>query len=93
MMKEIECVITGRVQLVLFRDFTQRRARVLGLSGTVENMPDGSVKVAAQGNEEKLNQLITQLRKGSLLSRVDDVVVIWRQPRVRFTDFVIRYPS
>lgn len=92
-MKEIECTVTGRVQLVLYRDFTQRRARALGLSGTVENMSDGSVKVIAQGSEERLKKLVAELRKGSLLSRVDDVVMAWRQPRVRFTDFVIRYPS
>lgn len=92
-MEEIECTITGRVQLVLFRDFTQRRACALGLSGIVENRSDGSVKVIAQGNEDKLKQLIAELRKGSLLSRVDDVAVLWRKPQTRFTDFVIRYRS
>jgi len=91
--QEIECKIMGRVQLVLFRDFVQRRAHSLGLLGMVENLPDGSVKVVAQGTEDRLKKLTAQLRKGSLLSHVDDVVVTWRKPEAHFTDFVIRYPS
>ena len=38
--KQIECVIIGRVQLVMFRDFARRKARKLGIAGTVENLPD-----------------------------------------------------
>lgn len=92
-MKELECIVTGRVQLVLYRDFVQRNARALGLSGVVENLPDGSVRVVAQGSEDLLQELIARLRKGSLLSRVDNVAALWRAPREHFTDFVIRYPS
>ncbi len=91
--QEIECIITGRVQLVLYRDFVERRAHSLGLCGTVENLPDGSVRVVAQGSEDDLKKLIAQLRKGSLLSRVDDVAILWREPGAHRTDFVIRYPS
>lgn len=91
--REIECRITGRVQMVLFRDFTQRRARSFGLSGTVENLPDGSVKVVAQGSEHELKKFIAELRKGPLFSRVDDVTATWRKPQAQCTDFVIRYPS
>jgi len=41
--------ITGRVQGVGFRNFTQMRARQLGVSGWVRNEQDGSVRLEAEG--------------------------------------------
>ncbi len=91
MQKQIECKITGRVQLVMFRDFAQRKARALKLVGTVQNMPDGSVRVGAQGEESVLQKYIGHLKKGSVLSRVDGVEVVWASPASVFTDFQILY--
>ena len=88
-MNEIYCIITGLVQMVMFRNFAQRKARSLGLTGTVRNLPDGTVEVVAQGDGEKLEALIKRLRAGSLLSRVDDVRVTWREPKAAFGGFHI----
>lgn len=79
----------GRVQLVMFRDFVQRKGSGLGLTGTVRNLPDGTVEVVAQGERAKLEQLITKLHKGSLLSRVDAVEVAWRESSEQFDRFRI----
>ncbi len=91
MKKRLECRITGRVQLVMFRDFTQRKASSLGLFGTVQNKKDGSVVVVAEGEEGKLEQLLLLLRRGSLLSRVDSVEVKWGEVTGDFSDFKIVY--
>ncbi len=91
MKKGIECVVTGRVQLVMFRDFVKRNARSLGLVGTVQNLSDGSVEVVAEGDEKNLLKLIGVLYHGSLLSRVDDVKVLWREPTNVFSNFNILY--
>ncbi|TAK57378.1 acylphosphatase [Patescibacteria group bacterium] len=91
MQKEIRCTITGRVQLVMFRDFAERKARSLGITGTVQNMPDGSVWVVAQGEESVLEKYIAHLQKGSVLSRVDKVSVIWSDMASSFSDFEILY--
>lgn len=88
---EIHSRVEGRVQMVLFRDFVQRNALWLGLRGVVKNLPDGSVDVVAQGEEDKLNKMITLLHKGSLLSRVDAVAVLWREPSKDFQGFTIEY--
>jgi acylphosphatase len=91
MLKEIKCIITGKVQAVLFRDFTRENAASLGLAGEVENLSDGSVRVIAQGDEGKLKELIGLLKEGSRFARVDDVMVEWRKPSEKFEGFNVRY--
>src|SRR3989339_97826 len=88
---EIECIITGRVQMVMFRDFACRRARRLGLTGTVQNLSDSSVRVIAQGEKAKLAKFIELLKKGSLLSKVENVQVTWHEPGAKFAGFKILY--
>jgi acylphosphatase len=90
-MQEIECSVSGRVQFVMFRDYAQRKAKKLGLVGCVRNIKDGSVYVLAQGEQEALNKYIDLLKKGSLLSRVDSVKVLWREPSFNFNSFSIVY--
>jgi acylphosphatase len=91
MIQEIECAITGRVQMVMYRDFAARTAHKLGLRGTVENVPDGSVRVVAQGEKEVLAAFIQKLWRGSPFSKVKNVEVQWRDPRGEYKGFVIRY--
>ena len=43
--------VTGRVQHVWFRGWTIETAHVLGLTGWVRNMPDGSVAGQAQARD------------------------------------------
>ncbi|MEK7628104.1 MAG: acylphosphatase [Patescibacteria group bacterium] len=88
-MQEIHCLVFGRVQMVMFRDFTARGARSLGLTGFVRNLADGSVEVVAQGAKEKLEALVVRLKKGSLLSRVDNVQVTWCEATQSFDGFII----
>jgi acylphosphatase len=88
---EIECIVTGRVQMVMYRDFTYRKAQALGVVGTVQNQEDGSVKVTAQGTRENLTTLIELLNRGSVFSHVKNVDVTWREPSETFADFSIVY--
>lgn len=90
-MNELHAIVHGRVQLVMFRDFTQRKARKLGIKGFVRNLPDGTVEVVGQGEKEALQKLLERLHHGSLLSRVDAVESAWRVPDRSFTSFDIVY--
>jgi len=90
-MEEIHCKVTGRVQMVMFRDFVQRKARSMRLSGFVRNLNDGSVEVVAQGSREELEKLTEYLHEGSWLSKVDEVNVEWRKPQETFVGFSILY--
>lgn len=77
--------------MVMFRDFTMRHARKLKITGFVRNEKDGSVFSVAEGEEENLNKLIEDLKRGNVLSRVDDVKTEWKEPTGEFSGFNIEY--
>ena len=91
MKKQLQATISGRVQMVMYRDFAQRKARKLGLVGTVQNQKDGSVNVIAEGEERILNEYIKYLNRGSILSKVRNVRISWSEPTGSFSDFDIIY--
>jgi acylphosphatase len=66
-------LVRGRVQGVGFRDYTQRTADSLGLTGYVRNLDDGRVEVYAAGLPDKLSDLSAALRKGPRFSDVRGV--------------------
>lgn len=65
--------VTGRVQGVAFRAWTQRRAQSLGLAGWVRNEPDGSVRAYIVGDETRVAEMIAALHEGPSLARVTSV--------------------
>lgn len=91
MQKRIECIISGRVQMVMYRDFATRKARGLGLVGEVINLPDGTVRVIAEGTEEKLNAYILLLKQGPILAHVTRVEVDWKDATNTHAKFMIAY--
>jgi len=90
-MKQIQCQIKGRVQGVMFRDFVKRNALKLGLFGFVKNMEDGSVSVVVKGSNDKILILVEKLKEGSILSKVEEVVVEDLEPQLDFDSFKIVY--
>ena len=91
MHKRIECKITGRVQMVMYRDFACRKARSLGLKGIVKNNADGSVSVFAEGEEGVLIKYIESLNRGPMLARVEHVETQWTDAKEEFSQFMIAY--
>ncbi len=91
MKERLEAIVSGKVQMVMYRDFAQRKARGLKLVGEVENMNDGTVRVVAEGDRASLERYLEKLRKGPLLARVDDVAPRWSTATGAYTDFTITY--
>lgn len=81
--------VTGRVQGVWFRKYTQEAARSFGVTGFVANAPDGSVVLEAEGNREELRKMLDWLWTGSPLSKVEEVAHE-EGTRVGYADFEIR---
>lgn len=67
--------VTGRVQGVFFRAWTQEQAREVGVAGWVRNCADGSVEAHLEGDEDAVETLISRMRDGPQSARVGDVKV------------------
>lgn len=76
MVKRIQITITGRVQGVFFRAYTERKANELGIVGIVKNQNNGTVFIDAQAEELSLEKLIEWCWQGSPLSSVTQVDII-----------------
>lgn len=66
-------LITGRVQQVGFRFFTQQKAQELEISGSVQNIPNGDVIVIAYGQEKGMLAFISWLHRGPSRSHITHV--------------------
>lgn len=90
MTKRAEFKVYGIVQGVGFRYFVYRIANGLGLKGYAKNLFDGSVLVVAEGDEEKLQELLMDLKQGPSNAYVQKVEVKYSEPTNEFTKFEIR---
>jgi acylphosphatase len=68
--RRVRIRVRGRVQGVFFRAETQKKARGLGLTGWVQNEPDGAVLLEAQGPSHLLDQLEVWVREGPPMAMV-----------------------
>ena len=73
--QRLRAVVKGEVQGVGFRWAVQRQAGRLGLTGYAENLPDGSVRVEAEGDPDRLDQLVAYLRQGPRWAEVESLDV------------------
>jgi acylphosphatase len=67
--------IHGRVQGVFFRNWTAEKALALGVCGWVRNRLDGTVELAAYGEEEAVEALIAACRSGPPAAKVERIEV------------------
>jgi acylphosphatase len=84
-------LVSGRVQGVGFRWFTEREALKRGILGYVRNLPDGRVEVRAQSDSAALAELMARLRQGPTGARVDDVEVRSVPVDVTLAGFEVRF--
>jgi acylphosphatase len=66
-------LISGTVQGVGFRYFTQRAAAKIKVGGYVRNLRDGRVEVFVMGTPQQLRELRTLLERGPRFSSVAEV--------------------
>jgi acylphosphatase len=71
----VDIHVTGTVQGVWYRKSACEEGLRLGLSGFAKNLPDGSVEVQAEGEEEVIHAFVRWCRKGPPLAKVDQVKV------------------
>jgi len=83
--------VSGMVQGVFFRYFTQDAARKLGLTGWVRNLPDGRVEFVGEGEQGLLNELIKHVKIGPPASHVAKLDLTWEEYSGKFDNFSITH--
>ncbi len=89
MNKALVIQVFGRVQGVGFRYYTKKKAQELGIKGYVQNRPDGSVKIEAEGEDQKLEAFLHWCRQGPSWARVQEVKSA-ELPPAGYEDFRIK---
>ena len=82
-------LVLGKVQGVFYRVSAMGEAQRLGLVGTVQNLPDGSVESVVEGSEEAVDEFAAWCRQGPPGARVDEVVVRKSEAKGEFRTFTI----
>jgi len=88
---EARVIVSGRVQGVWFRGFTQRVAEDAGVRGWVRNLPGRRVEALLQGERAAVEKVVGFLREGPPGASVADIEVSWGPPSEVFRGFDIRY--
>lgn len=81
--------ISGEVQGVGFRYFTQRSAARHQVRGYVKNLGDGRVEVLAEGPQKSVTEFQHDLAAGPTYSRVKHVEEIVLEPSGQYSTFRI----
>jgi acylphosphatase len=82
-------LISGIVQGVGFRYFTQRAAAKHQVRGYVRNLPDGRVETWVQGNEKDVAAFTRDVSAGPRFSNVTDIEELVVEPTNEYSTFRI----
>jgi acylphosphatase len=66
-------VVSGRVQGVGYRAAMIEAAHAIGISGWVRNRDDGTVEAVVQGEDERIERMLTWCRRGPPAARVTEI--------------------
>ncbi|MGC8868966.1 MAG: acylphosphatase [Sulfurihydrogenibium sp.] len=87
----LHAIFSGRVQGVGFRKFVKKKADEVGVKGFVKNLPDGTVEVLAEADEETLKTFFELIKQGPPLANVEDVKYEFLEKEGGFDEFKIEY--
>ncbi|MGE3953994.1 MAG: acylphosphatase [Parachlamydiales bacterium] len=90
-MLELTAIAHGYVQGVFFRRTVFQHASAFGLAGTVRNLPDGTVEIVAQGDEQTLKAFLEALRANPGSARLLKLETRYSAPKRRHSGFEILY--
>ena len=82
-------LISGEVQGVGFRYFTQRSAAKHQVRGYVRNLPDGRVEAWVQGSENAVAAFTDDVAAGPRFSNVTDIEELVVEPTNEYSTFRI----
>jgi acylphosphatase len=83
--------VNGQVQGIFFRQSTKEKARENGVTGWVQNLPDGRVEAVFEGEEDAVKSLVDYCKKGPSGALITDVDVEFEKFVGEFRNFGIVY--
>jgi acylphosphatase len=83
-------IVHGRVQGVFYRDSTRNEALKRGITGSAENLKDGTVKVVVQGLQVPIDELKLWLLEGPEMSEVIRIDEVDIEDDLEFNNFSVR---
>ena len=90
MIRKVKILVSGRVQGVYFRLFTQNKAKHFAIKGSAKNLPDGRVEIIAEAENMTIEKFIKWCHKGPITARVDHVEITELQHDEALTSFEIK---
>ena len=85
----VQLEISGRVQGVCYRYFTQQTAQAAGITGWVKNSINGNVVALLEGEEKAIARVIERCHQGPQLAHVDHIEVVQQPHTGEFDTFNI----
>ena len=86
-MKRLTAYVSGRVQRVGYRAKVIQLANCMGITGIIENLSDGRVRIIAEGDEEKMELFEGSIDIRNTFIQVTSIEKIYSQPYGEFGSF------
>ncbi len=86
-MRRLTAFISGRVQKTGYRARVAMIANLLGITGYVNNLPDGMVKIVAEGEDSDLERFLKAANIRNTIIEVTDVQTEYSQATCEFRSF------
>jgi acylphosphatase/uncharacterized protein YoxC len=87
MMKKVTLYISGNVQRVGYRAKVISIATAFSIKGFIQNIPDGRVKIIAQGEQSELDKLIQDINISNSLINVTNIEQEYSTPSDDYEGF------
>ena len=85
----VKLLITGEVQGVFFRASALEQAQSLRITGWVQNLPDGTVELVAEGPRYALLEMCEWCKQGPPDAKVSEVFITWHAFADEFKTFLV----
>ncbi len=86
-MKRLIAYVSGRIQQAGYRSKVVTIAKAFGVKGSIQNLPDGRVKVIAEGNEADLERFADALKMNNTIIDVTDLERDYSRATGEYEDF------
>jgi acylphosphatase len=86
-MRKLIAYASGKVQMTGYRSKVVTIARAFDLKGYVKNLPDGRVKVLAEGSDADLERFVRAIKIENALIKVEDIQVELSDGTEAYDDF------